>query len=155
MAYKKRRSTALEKAQTRLRGLQSLDPAMDLGSGVTLQDYATLIATASTQLQTYNVALADADRTRIELEDIETNLKTMSSRILSMVVAMYGRTSKEYEMAGGKLRSPAKRTKTAGATSMPSATGTGVSMMAIAAPPESTPGAEMNGNRTNGAIAMH
>jgi hypothetical protein len=37
MAYQKRRSAAIEQAQTRLRGLQAANLMMDLGNGLTLQ----------------------------------------------------------------------------------------------------------------------
>lgn len=109
MAYSKRRSSTLAKAQARLRGLQSVHPDMDLGSGLTLQDYAALIQTVDNQLQAYNTALSESDRTRIELAETEALLTQLSSRILSAVAAMYGKNSKEYEMAGGKSPSTYKR----------------------------------------------
>ena len=109
MAYKKRRSTALEKAKNRLNGLQSLYPAINLGNGLTLQSFATLIETSSDRLQTHNVALSEADRTRIEFAEIEVAVSTMASRILSAIAATYGRGSKEYEMAGGKPPSTYRR----------------------------------------------
>jgi hypothetical protein len=109
MAYKKRRSTALEKAQNRLNGLQSLYPAIDLGNGLSLQGFAALIEASSEQLQAHNVALSEADRTRIEFAEIEVAVSTMASRILSAIAATYGRGSKEYEMAGGKPPSSYRR----------------------------------------------
>jgi hypothetical protein len=116
MAYPKRRSTALEKAQARLRGLQSVHPEMELGNGLTLQDYAAQIERADNHLQAYNTALSESDRTRIELVETEAVLTQLSSRILSAVAATYGKDSKEYEMAGGKPPSSYKRSyKSAGA----------------------------------------
>jgi hypothetical protein len=103
MAYTKRNSTPLEKAQARLRGLEAVDSEMDLGSGLTLQEYAILIQTADSQLQDYNTSLSESDRKRLELTETEAALTQLSSRILSAVAATYGRTSKEYEMAGGKV----------------------------------------------------
>lgn len=111
MPYQKRRSVILEKAQTRLQGLQSVDPTMDLGNGLSLQNYAELIEASGIQLQTHNSALAEADRTRIEFAEIEASVSALSSRILSAVAAMYGKNSKEYEMAGGKPRATYKRVK--------------------------------------------
>ncbi|MBW4520072.1 MAG: hypothetical protein KME16_10285 [Scytolyngbya sp. HA4215-MV1] len=111
MAYQKRRSTILEKAQTRLRGLQSVNPTLDLGNGLTLKDYADLIESSDSRLQTHNAALAEADRTRIEFSEIEASVSALSSRILSAVAAMYGKDSKEYEMAGGKPPSRYNRVK--------------------------------------------
>ena len=87
MVYQKRRSAILEKAQTRLRGLQSVNPMMDLGNGLTLQDYAALLEVSSSQLQTHNLTLAEADRTRIEFSQAEASVSGLSSRILSAVAA--------------------------------------------------------------------
>lgn len=111
MAYQKRRSTALENALARLRGLQSVEPTMDLGNGLSLQNYAALIEDSDNQLQMHNLALAEADRTRIEFAETEALVIALSSRLLSAVAAVYGKDSKEYEMAGGKPRSSYKRAK--------------------------------------------
>lgn len=137
MAYQKRRSATLEKAQARLNGLRSVHAEMDLGHGLTLRDYAALIATSDTRLQAQNLALSEADRTRIEFAETEAALSTLSSRILSAVAAMYGRDSKEYEMAGGKPPSTYKRSKKQASTTSSTTPQTGD----IA----STNGAAMNG----------
>jgi hypothetical protein len=155
MAYQKRQSTVLEKAQTRLRGLQSLDPAMDLGNGLTLQDYATLIASSGNHLQTYNVALAEADRTRIELDAVEADLSLMSSRVLSAVAAMYGKASQEYEMAGGTPLSRAKRSRKVIPATSSTALGESAAPMGAGMNGAEVNGNRMNGAGMNGAIAMN
>jgi len=111
MAYQKRRSATLEKAQARLRGLRTLLAALQLGNGLTLQNYAALIEAVNALLEAHNLALAEADRTRIELAEMEVSLSALSSRVLSAVAATYGRDSKEYELAGGKFPSSYRRTK--------------------------------------------
>ncbi|MBD2100080.1 hypothetical protein [Leptolyngbya sp. FACHB-261] len=111
MTYRKRRSTTLEKAQARLSGLQSIRLDLNLGNGLTLQNYIALIATAGDRLQAHNLALSEVDRTRIELAESEAAVSNLSSRVLSAVVAMYGKDSKEYELAGGKPPSGYKRAK--------------------------------------------
>lgn len=111
MVFKKRRSAILEKAQSRLRGLQSVHLTMDLGNGLTLQSYASLLESSSARLQAYNLALAEADRARIEFAEIEASVSLLSSRTLSAVAAMYGKDSKEYEMAGGTPPGIYKRAK--------------------------------------------
>ncbi|NJN59906.1 MAG: hypothetical protein HC879_21685 [Leptolyngbyaceae cyanobacterium SL_5_9] len=111
MAYQKRRSATLEKAQARLRGLRTLLAALQLGNGLTLQNYAALIEAVTALLEAHNLALAEADRTRIELAEMEVSLSALSSRILSAVAATYGKDSKEYELAGGKFPSNYRRTK--------------------------------------------
>jgi hypothetical protein len=60
-------------------------------------------------LQTYNTSLSESDRTRLELVDIEAQLATLSSRILSAIAAVYGKNSKEYAMAGGKPSGGSRR----------------------------------------------
>jgi type II secretory pathway pseudopilin PulG len=109
MAYSKRRSTELEKAQARLRGLQSLQSDLNLSSGISLYEYEKLIKTVDGSLQTYNTSLSESDRNRIELQDVESQLSTLSSRILSAIAAFYGKDSKEYAMAGGKPSGGGKR----------------------------------------------
>jgi hypothetical protein len=142
MAYQKRRSTIVEKALARLRGLQSTDPSLDLGNGLTLQDYAALIKLSIDQLEAHNLALAEADRTRIEFSEVEASVSNFSSRILSAVSAMYGRDSKEYEMAGGKPPSRTKRSKK-------------ISVTTGSSEPQSqtisTNTTSLNGSATNGA----
>jgi hypothetical protein len=137
MAYQKRRSAILDKAQTRLRGLQSVNPTMDFGNGLGLQNYADLIETSAAQLQTYNLALAEVDRARIEFAETEASVSAISSRILSAVAAAYGRNSKEYEMAGGKAHSTYKRPKQQNSTTS-----------ASEAPPESNGSTSPASNKT-------
>jgi hypothetical protein len=141
MVYQKRRSTTLEKAQARLRGLQSIHPNLDIGNGLTLQDYAALITTSDTCLQTHNLALSAVDRTRIEFAEVEAAVSILSTRLLSAVVATYGRDSKEYEMAGGKPPSNYKRSK-----KQPLATNLNQSQNGTIAP--------TNGATSNGAGAV-
>lgn len=111
MAYQKRGSAIVDKAQARLAGLLSAHPNMDLGNGLTLRVYAALIEACTQQLQTHNAALSEADRTRIEFAEAEAALSALSSRVLSAVVVVYGKDSKEYELAGGKPPSNYRRNK--------------------------------------------
>jgi hypothetical protein len=121
MVLQKRRSTTLEKALSRLRGLQSAHPTMDLGNGLTLQGYSNLIDASGARLQAYHLALTEADRTRIEFAELEASVALLSSRILSAIAAQYGRDSKEYELAGGKPPSAYKRAKQQSVTSLSAA----------------------------------
>jgi hypothetical protein len=109
MAYNKRRSTELEKAQARLRGLQAIQTNLNLGGGISLPEYELLIRTVDASLQTYNTSLSESDRNRIALQQVEAQLATLSSRILSAIAALYGKNSMEYTMAGGKPSGGGKR----------------------------------------------
>ncbi len=144
MGYPQRESAPLVKAQDRLRGLQSIHPNLNLGNGLTLQDYAEIIQTTDRQLQAHNVALVEADRTRIELATTESNLKSLSSRVLITVAALYGKESKEYEMAGGTPPSRSKRAKKAAAVTPASAPDVAMPTPAVAAISNG------NGAKTNG-----
>ena len=141
MAYQKRHSATLEKAQARLRGLQSIHPDLNIGNGFTLQDYIASITTSATRLEAHNLALAEADRTRIEFSEAEAQVAALSSRVLSSVAGMYGRDSMEYELAGGKPTGNYKRSK-----KQPPAANT--------PQPQNISPASPNGAATNGAGAL-
>ena len=144
MAYQKRRSATLEKAQARLRGLQSILSTMELGNGLTLGSYAALLEASAGQLESHNLALAEADRTRIEFAELEASVSALSSRVLSAVVAIYGKDSKEYELAGGKPPSNYRRArKQLESTSLNGSQASSV-----------TPNASSNGSTPNGATGV-
>ena len=139
MSYQKRQSAILEKAQDRLLGLQTIHPGMDFGVGLTLPDYDTLIASVDRQLQAYNAALVAADRARIAFDTTEATLSALSSRILTAVVAVYGKESQEYEMAGGVPPSQSKRAKkAAAATPVPPQSGIAPIVTPVALPQKAT-----------------
>ncbi len=117
---------------------------MNLGNGLTLQEYATLIEDSGSSLETHNLALAEADRTRIEFAQTEASVSALSSRILSAVAAVYGKDSKEYEMAGGKPPSSYKRTRKPSTVSETGASQT-MAVPANGAAPTSSNGAASNG----------
>jgi uncharacterized protein YukE len=109
MAYKRRSSQTIAEAQERATNLKAIDPALDLGSGLTVAAFDNEIATVQTALETYNTLLAQADAALNELNDREKNLGTLSGRMLAGVGVMFGKDSSEYEMAGGTRTSEIKR----------------------------------------------
>jgi hypothetical protein len=58
---KKYASTILEKAQTRLAALKSIESTLDLGNGLTIKAYSQLIDDTRQKLETYNTALSVVD----------------------------------------------------------------------------------------------
>jgi hypothetical protein len=140
MAYQKRTSKTLEKGHARFRALDALKMAMNLGDGLSLQGYAALLEASEEQLQAHNLALAEVDRTRVEFADTEKAVAAMSSRILTAVAAVYGKDSKEYELAGGKPRKSSSRAKKPGTTTSTTVQGNGSSAGTAA-----SNGATMNG----------
>lgn len=109
MARAKRTSQTLEKAEHRCAGLKSISETLDLGDGLTLENYLLLIDTLRSRLATYNESLSMIDRAAGTIQDTEQQLRTLSERMLIAVAARYGKDSYEYEMAGGTRKSERKR----------------------------------------------
>ncbi len=109
MARLKSSSPAIEKAQTRLASLSSIDPALDLGSGLTLAAYRAAVQDAQAKLDAYNALLSQADEALNRLRAGEVDLRSLSERMLAGVAARFGKDSNEYEMAGGVRKSEIKR----------------------------------------------
>ncbi len=109
MARLKSSSTVIEKAQTRLASLSSIDPALDLGSGLTLAAYRAAIQDAQAKLEAYNNLLSQADEALNTLNAAEKELRSLSERMLAGAAARFGKDSDEYEMAGGVRKSERKR----------------------------------------------
>jgi hypothetical protein len=109
MARLKRSSQVLEKAERRCAGLRSINVTLDLGDGLTIENYLLLIDGLRSQLATYNESLSIVDRAAGTVQDTEQQLRTLSERMLIAVAAKYGKDSYEYEMAGGTRKSERKR----------------------------------------------
>lgn len=62
MPRQKRSSLALEKAERRAASLKSINPALNLGDGLTLESYVLQIEGLRHQLASYNESLSFADR---------------------------------------------------------------------------------------------
>lgn len=101
MAYKRKTSQHLAEAQERLANLKAIDPALDLGNGLTVTAFTTQMAAARTSLDAYNALLAQADAAGNNFKAAEKQLRTVSARYLAAVGVKYGKDSNEYEMAGG------------------------------------------------------
>ncbi len=106
--YRKRTSPTLEKAQKRSFALKAIDPYLDLGNGLTARDFANLINDTQQKIDLYNLTLAGLTPLYNDMMESEKLLSEQYERMLSGVLAKYGRNSTEYEMAGGRKR-PAKR----------------------------------------------
>jgi hypothetical protein len=106
---KKQSSLKLELANTRAAGLESIDPALDLGNGMTLVAYRAKITDTATKLSAYNTKLSEADDAQNAFQEAELVLADMSERMLAGAAAKYGKDSTEYEMAGGMKKSDRRR----------------------------------------------
>ncbi|MBH8560911.1 hypothetical protein I8748_01730 [Nostoc sp. CENA67] len=101
MARQKRTSKVLEKAVRRAAGIKSIDPNLDLDSGLTLTAFSTLIETMRSKENTYNTALSSLDKFYREMLETERQLADMAEHMLLAVATRYGKSSVEYGMAGG------------------------------------------------------
>lgn len=109
MARQKRSSRILEKAKSRLTGVQSIDEKLAINKKLTAQAYSAHINALSDKLSAYNKALADADALQIEVDKAEDFLADYSEEMLMGVGAEFGKNSAEYERAGGVRKSDRKR----------------------------------------------
>jgi hypothetical protein len=109
MGRARRISRVLDKAQVRSAGMKAINPTLDLGNGLTVASFDTVIVTAQTRLSEYNQALAAIDDKYNELVAAEKALGDLSERMLAGVAAHFGRDSSEYETAGGVRKSERRR----------------------------------------------
>jgi hypothetical protein len=101
MARRKRTSLVLERAVRRGASINSIDPNLDLGNGLTLRAFSTLIETMRTRENEYNTALSTLDKLYREMLETESELADMTEHMLMAVATRYGKSSVEYGMAGG------------------------------------------------------
>jgi len=113
MKKKKQNSLALDGAATRAAAISSIDAALDLGNGLSLEAYREAIADTRAKLEAYNQRLSQADEARTRLVQSEEELAIWSRRMLSGVLARYGSDSVEYKKAGGTRRSERRRPRSA------------------------------------------
>jgi pantothenate kinase-related protein Tda10 len=101
----------LEKGNKRLAGLKSIDPALDLGNDLTVDNYEAEIGKLNEKLAAYNTALSTVDdlyNACIAQIDV---IKDWNERMLSGAASKYGKNSSQYEMAGGVRKSERKNAK--------------------------------------------
>jgi hypothetical protein len=109
MARRKRNSTILERAQRRLESACSINPALNLGGGLTVTAFAETISDLQSKLAAYNTALSSIDKLADDVKNAEQIVNEMSEKMLMGIGSQFGRASQEYEMAGGSRRKSARR----------------------------------------------
>ena len=113
MARRKRNSATLSRAERRMESLRSIDATLDFGNGLTLEAYARIIQDRRSKLAAYNTALSSIDKLADDVITVEQAVLEMSEKMLLGVGSRYGKTSQEYEMAGGSRRRTNRRSTTA------------------------------------------
>jgi uncharacterized protein YdcH (DUF465 family) len=102
MSRKKRNtSKVLDVAQQRALSLEVIDPELDLGRDVSLEEYRHNIQDLQDTLSRYNRGLSSVDQLQKQILQKERNLLDMNSRMLAAVAARFGRYSQEYQVIGG------------------------------------------------------
>jgi hypothetical protein len=109
MARKKRNSKTYDAAIVRKAAMSSIDPALDLGNGLTLVAYQAQIDSTKTALDKYNTGLSTLDGLGNTLKAEEKKLNALSVRMLGAVGTKFTTDSDEYEKAGGTKKSEIKR----------------------------------------------
>ncbi len=108
---KKVKSMAVEKAQKRLAGLESISSTLDLGNGLTVANYAAKIQQAEAMVDAYNQVLSQADASTSSVKQADKELRDLTERMLEAVATVYGKDSLEYKKAGGTRKSERKSPK--------------------------------------------
>jgi len=109
MARRKRNSSVLEKADRRIESYRSISETLDLGEGLTIDAFKITIDDLRSKLAVYNTALSSIDKLADDVRDAERTVKELSEKMLLVIGGRYGKTSQEYEMAGGSRRKNNRR----------------------------------------------
>ena len=109
MAFRKRMSLALDRANERSAALKGIAVPLEMGGGLSLPNYDDKISAVKSKLDEYNTLLSQADRVSGELEGLEKELTDLNERMLTGVATQFGKDSPEYEAAGGTRKSERKK----------------------------------------------
>jgi hypothetical protein len=109
MTQRKRNSISLTKAERRIEGMETINPKLDFNNGFSIVTYNTKVIELREKLAAYNQAQIIVDKTHNALIEAERELNIYSEQMLLNVASRYGKSSDEYEMAGGTRRSDRKK----------------------------------------------
>jgi len=101
MALKKRKSSVLEKVESRVAGIKLVDASIKFDDDYSLEKLIESIEQLQNKLDVHNNALSLADSSLTEIEEMEKNLSKFSQKMLMLIAIKYGKDSAEYETAGG------------------------------------------------------
>ena len=109
-------STMFEKASTRLQGMQAIDPALDLGNGLSVAAIEAALKEARIKHDAYKKEASMLEEKQIEFEDASKVLTDLLTRTLASVAGKYGKDSIEYAQLGGTRvrdrKRPVRKSKT-------------------------------------------
>ena len=111
MARLKTSSKTYENAFRRIAATKSIDNNFDLGNGLTEPAYQTAIDSVKNAMDDYNTTLSTVDDKLNFLKAKEAELRDWNERILVGVAAKYGKSSSQYEQAGGTRKPETRKPK--------------------------------------------
>ncbi len=94
-----RKSALLERAHLDLANLQSIDPNLDLGNGLSIENLVQLLTATRQSLNEVNTAEMVITRNRILIQDQEKAIADLIDRLRAAISAKYGKKSAEYQAA--------------------------------------------------------
>ena len=101
MSRKKRKSSVLEKVESRAAGIKLVDPNLKLDDDYSLEKMLDSVEQLRNKLEVHNNALSLADSSLTEIEEMEKKLNKLSQKMLMLIAIKYGTDSPEYETSGG------------------------------------------------------
>jgi hypothetical protein len=101
----------VDEAASQLASMQTIDPALDFGGGLTLVAYSAAIEEARAKITSYNQQFSIAEEKRTLAKADDSKLKGYKTRFKSAVAARYGKDSEEYAKAGGTRTSERHKRK--------------------------------------------
>jgi hypothetical protein len=107
MLETKPNSKVLEQALLRAATFKTIDPKINFGEGMTLQEYANLTQATQSSLREYNAAVAVINQNAQAIQEMEKRLVDMGDRMVMGVACKHGIQSQEYQMLE-KIRRKAK-----------------------------------------------
>ncbi len=99
---------SVQEARKRIEGMRAIDPALDLGNGLTLKAFEKLVQSYLDGVDAHNGAIAALKKTQNQLNKRLKEISSFSGRMLNGVGSRFGEDSDEYEQAGGTRTSERK-----------------------------------------------
>jgi hypothetical protein len=108
----KQSSKILDQALLRVANLETIDPQLNFGDGLTLQEFSILAQSVQNTLREYNAAVATANQTAQTLQEMEKRLVDVGDRIVMGMACKHGTRSPEYQMLSKIRRKSKHRSRT-------------------------------------------
>lgn len=106
---RKTSSPAITEGEQKIAGMKSIDPHLDLGNEVTVENGDVVLGKARAALEAYNASLAVSDGLLNEFYEKERILRSFNKKVLPAGGLKFGLDSSEYEKLGGVRESDRKK----------------------------------------------